>query len=171
MRIVFPDGAGCVQHPSDLDPLRALGPVDFYDGPPPDRPTLLERLRPAEAVVLDYSEMDGEVLRACEHLRFISFLGIGYASCIDVAEATRRKIAVAYTPDYGATSFAARINSRAIARRSGSVPSSTALATYASGVDTIGSSMPIILYCAYVIRPRKNADGSVTTGTPSASAS
>jgi len=106
MRIVFPDGAGCVQHPSDLDPLRALGPVDFYDGPPPDRATLLERLRPAEAVVLDYSEMDAEVLRACEHLRFISFLGIGYASCIDVAEATRRKIAVAYTPDYGATSVA-----------------------------------------------------------------
>ena len=106
MRIVFPDGAGCVQHPSDLDPLRALGPVDFYDGPPPDRATLLERLRPAEAVVLDYSEMDAEVLRACERLRFISFLGIGYASCIDVAEATRRRVAVAYTPDYGATSVA-----------------------------------------------------------------
>ena len=106
MRIVFPDGAGCVQHPSDLDPLRALGPVDFYDGPPPDRATLLERLEPAEAVVLDYSEMDAEVLRACERLRFISFLGIGYASCIDVAEATRRRVAVAYTPDYGATSVA-----------------------------------------------------------------
>jgi D-3-phosphoglycerate dehydrogenase len=106
MRIVFPDGAGCVQHPSDLDPLRALGPVDFYDGPPPDRATLLERLKPAEAVVLDYSEMDAEVLRACERLRFISFLGIGYASCIDVAEATRRRVAVAYTPDYGATSVA-----------------------------------------------------------------
>jgi D-3-phosphoglycerate dehydrogenase / 2-oxoglutarate reductase len=106
MRIVFPDGAGCVQAPSDLDPLRALGPVDFYDGPPPDRATLLERLRPAEAVVLDYSEMDADVLRACERLRFISFLGIGYASCIDVAEATRRTIAVAYTPDYGATSVA-----------------------------------------------------------------
>ena len=106
MRIVFPDGAGCVTHPSDLDRLRALGPVDFYDGVPPDRATLLERLRPAEAVVLDYSEMDAEVLRACERLRFISFLGIGYASCIDVAEATRRKIVIAYTPDYGATSVA-----------------------------------------------------------------
>ena len=106
MRIVFPDGAGCVTHPADLDPLRALGSVDFYDGPPTDKVTLIERLRPAEAVVLDYSEMDAEVLRACERLRFISFLGIGYASCIDVAEATRRKIAIAYTPDYGATSVA-----------------------------------------------------------------
>jgi len=106
MRIVFPDGAGCVQDPADLDPLRKLGPVDFYDGPPPDRATLLERLRPAEAVVLDYSEMDAEVLRACERLRFVSFLGIGYASCIDVAEATRRGVTIAYTPDYGATSVA-----------------------------------------------------------------
>jgi phosphoglycerate dehydrogenase-like enzyme len=106
MRIVFPDGAGCVQRPSDLDPLRALGPVDFYDGPPPDRAQLVQRLRPAEAVVLDYSEMDAEVLRACERLRFISFLGIGYAGSIDVEAATRRKIAIAYTPDYGATSVA-----------------------------------------------------------------
>ena len=106
MRIVFPDGAGCVPHPSALEPLRKLGEVDFYDGPPPDRAALIERLRPAEAVVLDYSEMDAEVLRACDRLRFISFLGIGYNSCIDVAEATRRGIAVAYTPDYGATSVA-----------------------------------------------------------------
>src|SRR4026209_1427015 len=73
-RIVFPAGAGCVQPPSALDPLRRLGEVDFYDGPPPDRAQLIERLRPAEAVVLDYSEMDADVLRACERLRVISFL-------------------------------------------------------------------------------------------------
>jgi D-3-phosphoglycerate dehydrogenase len=106
MRIVFPDGAGCVQQPSDLEPLRRLGPVDFHDGPPPDRAALIARLRPAEVVVLDYSVMDAEVLRACERLRLVTFLGIGYGSCIDVAEATRRGVAVAYTPDYGATSVA-----------------------------------------------------------------
>ena len=106
MRIVFPDGAGCVQDPADLEPLRKLGPVDFYDGVPADRAELIERLRPAEAVILDYSVIDAEVLRACDRLRFISFLGIGYGTCIDVAEATRRGIAVAYTPDYGAASVA-----------------------------------------------------------------
>src|SRR2546423_13246066 len=106
MRIVFPDGAGCVQDPADLEPLRKLGPVDFYDGVPADRAELIERLRPAEAVILDYSVMDAEVLRACDRLRFTSFLGIGYGTCIDVAEATRRGIAVAYTPDYGAISVA-----------------------------------------------------------------
>ena len=106
MRIVFPDGAGCVQDPSELAPLRKLGEVDFYDGVPRDKAELITRLRPAEAVVLDYSEMDAEVLRACDRLRFVSFLGIGYNSCIDVAEATRRGVAVAYTPDYGATSVA-----------------------------------------------------------------
>jgi D-3-phosphoglycerate dehydrogenase len=106
MHIVFPDGAACLQDSAELDPLRALGPVDFFDGPPPDKPSLIERLRPAEAVVLDYSEMDADVLRACEQVRLITFLGIGYASCIDVAEATRRGVAIAYTPDYGATSVA-----------------------------------------------------------------
>src|SRR5262245_39270257 len=106
MRIVFPDGAGCVRAPADLEPLRRLGPVDFYDGTPSDRAELIRRVRPAEAIVLDYSVLDAEVLAHCDHLRFISFLGIGYASCIDVAAATRQGIAIANTPDYGATSVA-----------------------------------------------------------------
>ena len=106
MRIAFPDGAGCVQSPADLEPLRRLGRVDYYESPPRDTADLVARVREADAVILDYSVMDAEVLRACERLRFISFLGIGYASCIDVAEATRRGVVIAYTPDYGATSVA-----------------------------------------------------------------
>ena len=85
MRIVFPDGAACMRDPAELSPLRKLGPVDYYDGPPPDKVTLIDRLRPAEAVVLDYSEMDAEVLRACERLR-VSFSrfagGVGFRSVL-----------------------------------------------------------------------------------------
>jgi phosphoglycerate dehydrogenase-like enzyme len=106
MRIVFPDGAACVQQDAELDPLRRLGPVDFHERPPRDKPELVARLREAEAVFLDYSTLDAEVLHQCEHLRFVCFLGIGYGSYIDVAEATRRGIVVTYTPDYGATSVA-----------------------------------------------------------------
>lgn len=106
MRIVFPDGAGCVRTPADLDPLRRLGTVDFHDGPPADRPELIARVRPADVIVLDYSVLDAEVLSHCERLRFISFLGIGYSSCIDVAAATQRGVVIANTPDYGATSVA-----------------------------------------------------------------
>src|SRR5262245_43927534 len=106
MRIVFPDGAGCVRSPADLDPLRRLGEVDFYDSQPADRAELIARVRPAEAIVLDYSVLDAEVLAQCDRLRFISFLGIGYASCIDVAAATARGVVIANTPDYGATSVA-----------------------------------------------------------------
>src|SRR2546426_8220481 len=47
--------------------------------------------RPPRSTLFPYttlfrSEMDAEVLRACPSLRFVSFLGIGYNSCIDVAE-------------------------------------------------------------------------------------
>src|SRR5206468_12594612 len=106
MRIVFPDGAACMQDPAELEPLRRLGQVDCYDAPPPDKATLIDRLRPAEAVVLDYSLMDAEVLRACERPRFLSFLGIGHARCIDVDEATRRGVALACPPDFDAPSVA-----------------------------------------------------------------
>jgi phosphoglycerate dehydrogenase-like enzyme len=106
MRIVFPDGAGCVTSPADLEPLHKLGEVEFHDGPPATKSELIARCRDAEAIILDYSMMDAEVLAACPRLRFISFLGIGYKSCIDAAEATRRGIVIANTPDYGATSVA-----------------------------------------------------------------
>jgi phosphoglycerate dehydrogenase-like enzyme len=106
MRIVFPDGAGCVQAPGDLDPLRKLGEVDFYEAPPPSKAELIARVRPADAIVLDYSTLDAEVLGHCDRLRFISFLGIGYATFIDVDAATRRGVVIANTPDYGATSVA-----------------------------------------------------------------
>jgi phosphoglycerate dehydrogenase-like enzyme len=106
MRIVFPEGTGCVQTPEDLLPLEKIGSVDFYKTPPKDKADLIARLKDAEVVFLDYSVMDAEVIQRCEKLKFICFLGIGYSNCIDVEAATRKRVTVTYTPDYGATSVA-----------------------------------------------------------------
>ena len=106
MRIVFPEGSGCVQKPDDLLPVKKLGTVDYYDKPPQNKEDLIRRLRDAEVVFLDYSVMDAEVIAACPKLKFICFFGIGYGNCIDVAAATKHGVAVSYTPGYGATAVA-----------------------------------------------------------------
>jgi phosphoglycerate dehydrogenase-like enzyme len=106
MRIVFPEGTGCVQKPEDLEPVKVLGTVDFYQTPPQNKADLIQRLHDAEVVFLDYSVMDAEVIAACPKLKFVCFLGVGYANCIDVAAATTHGVTVSYTPGYGATSVA-----------------------------------------------------------------
>jgi D-3-phosphoglycerate dehydrogenase len=105
-RIVIPEGAEFVQKPEHLDPLRRLGEVVIVPGAPRDKADLIARVRDADIVVLDYSLMDAEVLAACPRLRLIAFLGIGYASCVEVEAATRQGVVVTNTPDYGATSVA-----------------------------------------------------------------
>jgi phosphoglycerate dehydrogenase-like enzyme len=106
MRIVFPEGTGCVQTPEDLAPLEKIGTVTFHTNPPKDKADLIARLKDADVVFLDYSVMDAEVIQRCEKLKFICFLGVGYSSCVDVAAATTKGVTVTYTPDYGATSVA-----------------------------------------------------------------
>ena len=106
MRIVFPEGTGCVQTPEDLVPLEKIGTVTFHTNPPKDKADLIARLTDADVVFLDYSVMDAEVIQRCEQLKFVCFLGVGYSNCIDVAAATSKGVTVTYTPDYGATSVA-----------------------------------------------------------------
>ena len=67
-------------------------------GHPRDKADFIERVKDADVVVLDYTLMDEEVLSRCPRLRFVAFLGIGYASCIDIEAATRRGIVVSNTP-------------------------------------------------------------------------
>lgn len=106
MHIVFPEGSGCVQKPDDLQPVKELGRVDYYQTPPQNKAELIQRLRDADVVFLDYSVMDAEIIQACPKLKFICFFGIGYASCIDVGAATKQGVTVTYTPGYGATAVA-----------------------------------------------------------------
>ncbi len=150
MRIVFPEGTGCVQGPEDLAPLKDLGSIDFYEKPPQNREDLIRRLRDAEVVFLDYSVMDAEVIAACPKLRFVCFLGIGYANCIDVAAATQHGVTVAYTPGYGATAVAEftlglmLALTRHIAAASYSMHHAEWLSAKFQGVDLQGKTLGIV---------------------------
>jgi D-3-phosphoglycerate dehydrogenase len=106
MHIVFPEGSGCVQRAEDLAFVKGIGTVDYYETPPQSKADLIHRLRDADAVFLDYSVMDAEVIQSCPRLKFICFFGIGYGNCIDVAAATKHGVTVSYTPGYGATAVA-----------------------------------------------------------------
>jgi len=106
MKIVFPDGAACINCDADLNPLRELGEVVVYDNLPTEKSVLMERVADADVIVLDYSRLTADVLAGCNRLKVICFLGIGYKDYIDVDDATKRGISVNYTPDYGSTSVA-----------------------------------------------------------------
>jgi len=106
MLIVWPEGSGCVQKPEDLDPLKKIGTVEYYDTPPEGKQDLIKRVENAEVIYLDYSILDAEVLEKCKNLKFICFLGIGYGNCIDVEAATKKGVVIAYTPGYGANTVA-----------------------------------------------------------------
>jgi len=106
MHIVLPDGAACLQDLEDLLPLKKIGTVEFHETQPQSKAELIWRLRDADVVFLDYSVMDAEVLQQCPKLKFVCFLGIGYANYIDVAAATKNGVTVAYTPGYGSVGVA-----------------------------------------------------------------
>jgi phosphoglycerate dehydrogenase-like enzyme len=150
MRIVFPEGSGCVQKPEDLAHVKKLGTVDYHDTPPKNKEDLIQRLKDADVVFLDYSVMDAEVIAACPKLKFICFFGIGYGNCIDVAAATKHGVTVSYTPGYGATAVAEYTLgmllslTRHIAASSYSMKHGEWLSAKFQGVDLKGKSLGLV---------------------------
>jgi phosphoglycerate dehydrogenase-like enzyme len=108
MRIVLPDDWN--QHASEfglLQRLQALGEVAVYDQPPDDRAELIERLRPAEALVMiqDRTPLDRDLLRELPHLRLISLNANRY-SHVDADAATDQGVVVCINPGHSPRSVA-----------------------------------------------------------------
>ncbi|HVM59486.1 MAG TPA: D-glycerate dehydrogenase [Verrucomicrobiae bacterium] len=83
-----------------LDALRKVGAnIDFHDAEEPlPRGELLRRLRDSDAViVMGTDRVDAEFFNAAPRLKVVSCLAVGYDN-VDLAEATRRHIAVTNTP-------------------------------------------------------------------------
>ncbi|MDI7252661.1 MAG: NAD(P)-dependent oxidoreductase, partial [Actinomycetota bacterium] len=89
-----------------LEPLLEFGSYRYYKNRLEESHLLLERVRDAHAVFLDWSRLDAGVLASCPQLEIISYIGVGAASFVDIPEATRRGIVVTNTPNYGNRSVA-----------------------------------------------------------------
>ncbi len=105
-KVVFPEGAACLRAASDLDPLRPYAEVVVFSDLPGTEDELVERIRDADAIVVDYSRITASVMERCPKLRLIAYLGVGVWTVVDVPEASRRRIAVAIAPAYGTNAVA-----------------------------------------------------------------
>ncbi len=107
---VFLDGlefiAGTEQYVQVMDPLLDYGSYLYYKNKLDETGMLLERIEDAQAVFLDWSNLDAGVLARCRNLEIVSYIGVGAANFVDIAAATERGIAVTNTPDYGNRSVA-----------------------------------------------------------------
>jgi phosphoglycerate dehydrogenase-like enzyme len=96
--VVVPDDInGAYTGSADLDRLKAVARVVIHETRPRDEADLMERVRPANAILSfrpAFTRFPADVLRAAPELRLVCISGTGVED-VDVAEATRRGIAVA----------------------------------------------------------------------------
>jgi len=109
-RFVFLDGLEFIEGTSAyerfLEPLLEFGSYSYYKNRPEESHLLLERIGDANAVFLDWSNLDAGILERCGRLEIVSYIGVGAANFVDIEAATRLGIVVTNTPDYGNRSVA-----------------------------------------------------------------
>lgn len=101
MKIVILEGYAV--NPGDIswDSIKQFGDVTVYDYTPPD--LVFERIRDAEAVLLNKIEFTAELMDKCEKLKYIGELATGYNN-IDIKAASERGITVCNIPAYSTPS-------------------------------------------------------------------
>jgi len=86
--------------PEGIERLRAAGvDLNLHDEESPmPRAQLLAQVPPCDGMIVAGDRVDTELLDAAPKLKVVSCISVGYDN-VDVAEATRRRIAVTNTPD------------------------------------------------------------------------
>ncbi|MEM2194250.1 MAG: phosphoglycerate dehydrogenase [Candidatus Methanomethylicia archaeon] len=106
-RIIILSGSFGIYAPEAIETLNRIGEVKrlTFSSPPKDS-EVAEAIRGYDAVILGaIGRISAETLRNVENLKVIARHGVGYDN-VDVQEATRRRIAVTYTPHANAESVA-----------------------------------------------------------------
>jgi len=109
MKIVCPDGTVEIRElltPESEIKLRELGSFVWFNDRAGTSEEYSQRVKDADGVILNW-DMPVEVLKSCQKLQIISFLGADPRKFVDLAIASRMGIAVTNTPHYADQEVAA----------------------------------------------------------------
>lgn len=103
MKIVILDGY--TENPGDLSwsGFEVLGELTVYDRTAKE--DVLERIKDAEAVIVNKTPLDREVFEKCSKIKYVGVLATGY-NVVDVKAAREHGIPVCNIPTYGTTAVA-----------------------------------------------------------------
>lgn len=109
MKIVCPDGTAEIRElltPESETKLEALGSFVWFNDRAETSEGYLQRVKDADGVILNW-DMPVEVLKSCNKLQIISFLGADPRKFVDLSLANRMGITVTNTPHYADQEVAA----------------------------------------------------------------
>lgn len=103
MRIVFPDAGPNTRNTLTKDLINQIEQIaefTLYEGAPKSREEFLKRIKNADGIILGQN-LPNDVMSECDGLKFISFVGYGVKSYLDIDFATKQGIKIANTRHYG----------------------------------------------------------------------
>ena len=103
MNIVVTDGAPLIQDDLSFDLFKELGTLAVYDRS--TREELINRCTNADAIIINKSIIDKDLLSKLPHLKYIGVTATG-TNIVDIAEAKKRGIAVTNVPSYSTDAVA-----------------------------------------------------------------
>jgi phosphoglycerate dehydrogenase-like enzyme len=109
MKIVCPDGTAEIRElltPESEKKLEALGSFVWYNDRAETSAGYLQRVKDADGIILNW-DLPSEVLKSCNKLQIISFLGAAPRKFVDLSLASSMGIAVTNTPHYANREVAA----------------------------------------------------------------
>ena len=102
MKIVAPDGTAEIRElltPESETKLKALGSFVWFNDRAETSEGYLQRVKDADGIILNW-DLPVEVLKSCQKLQIISFLGADPRKFVDLSVASSMGIAVTNTPHY-----------------------------------------------------------------------
>ncbi len=106
MKVCLIDAGIFIDKPELLDPLRAIGEVEVFDGIPEGTEEVVTRAGDADVIAFGLMQFTNEMLDALPKLKVLQFIGTGMWNFVDVDYAESKGVKVLNIDGYGSNAVA-----------------------------------------------------------------